>query len=267
MAAGAGAPETTAAGQVSSRVRGRAWQTRDPALRPSEDELREWALAAQTRLDLWIAFLKHVRARDVAEIGVYGGDFAAGLLRDCTDISSYYMIDPWRHLDDWNKPANKPDDVFQRLFREAMERTGAYADKRIVLRGKTAEVIDQVPDEGLDFAYVDGDHTLRGITVDLVKVFGKLRDGGCVGGDDFYRSIWHQGPRYEPTLVFPFAVYFAEAVDARIWGLPHNQFLIEKGSGRYEFVDVTGIYGELALRGQLLREAEDPDSGERGDRH
>ena len=221
---------------------------------PSEDKLREWAVTAPTRLDLWVSVVNGMQARDVAEIGVYRGAFAARLLRDCPTIASYYMVDPWRHLDDWNKPANKDDDVFERFFEEALARTGAHAEKRIVLRGKTTEVIDRVPDEALDFAYIDGDHTLRGITVDLVKVFPKVRDGGWIGGDDFSASIWQHGPRYEPTLVFPFAVYFAEAVGARIYGLPHNQFLLEKTSRGYEFVDVTGRYGEIDLRGQLVRD-------------
>jgi hypothetical protein len=221
---------------------------------PSEDTLRNWAATAPTRLDLWVSFVNGVQARDVAEIGVYRGAFAARLLRDCPTIASYYMVDPWRHLDDWNKPANKDDDVFERFFREALAGTSAYAEKRIVLRGKTSEVIDQVPDEALDFAYIDGDHTLRGITVDLVKIFPKVREGGWIGGDDFSASIWQHGPRYEPTLVFPFAVYFAEAVAARIYGLPHNQFLLEKRSRGYEFVDVTGRYGAIDFRRQLVRD-------------
>ncbi len=220
-------------------------------MRPSEDKLRETALAARTRLDLWISLVDAVEARHVAEVGVYGGAFAARLLRDCPSIAAYYMVDPWRHLEDWNKPANKDDETFERLFREAMDETAAYAEKRIVLRGKTSEVIDRIPDGALDLAYIDGDHTLRGITVDLVKVFPKVREGGWIGGDDFSPSIWQHGERYEPTLVFPFAVYFAEAVDARVYGLPHNQFLLEKGSPGYEFVDLTGRYGEIDLRSHL----------------
>ena len=223
-------------------------------MRPSEDKLREAALAAPTRLDLWVSLTNTIEVREVAEIGVYRGAFAARLLRDCPSIAAYYMVDPWRHLEDWNKPANKGDEVFERFFAEAMERTQTYAEKRVVLRGKTSEVVDRIADGALDLAYIDGDHTLRGITVDLVKVFPKVRDGGWIGGDDFSPSIWQHGARYEPTLVFPFAVYFAEAMGARIYGLPHNQFAIEKGSPGYEFVDLTGRYGEMNLLSHLLAE-------------
>jgi hypothetical protein len=105
----------------------------------------------------------------------------------------------------------------------------------------------------LDFAYVDGDHTLRGITIDLVKVFPKIRVGGWVGGDDFSPSIWQHPEAYEPTLVCPFAVYFAEAVGSRIYALPHKQFLMEKTGAGYELVDLTGRYGALDVRSQLIR--------------
>jgi len=226
------------------------------------DEQRLGALAAASasRLEFWPRFVNETGAAAVAEIGVYRGDFAARLLAECADMSTYYMIDPWRHLADWNKPANKADDVFERYFRESIQKTSAWADKRVVLRGKTADVIHQVPDGALDFAYVDGDHTLRGITIDLVKVFPKVRAGGWIGGDDLSPSIWQHSEDYEPTLVCPFAIYFAEAVGSRIYTLPHKQFLIEKTGAGYELVDLTGRYGALDLRSQLIRKGAERSS-------
>jgi hypothetical protein len=210
------------------------------------DELRALADAAPNRLDFWAAFVRRAQIRQMAEIGVYRGDYAARLLADVPAIETYYMIDPWRHLEDWNKPANKRDKQFQRFFDETMEKTAAAGPKRKVLRGKTTEVIDEIRDGSLDFVYVDGDHTLRGITIDLVKAFGKLGPGGWLGGDDFSPTIWQHGDEFEPTLVFPFALYFAEAVDAKVYGLPHRQFLIHKVPG-FEFVDMTGRYENVEL--------------------
>ncbi|HWT25074.1 MAG TPA: class I SAM-dependent methyltransferase, partial [Solirubrobacteraceae bacterium] len=203
-------------------------------------------------LALWQAIVDATGARAVSEIGVYRGRFAASLLERCTGIERYYMIDPWRHLDDWNKPANKDDDEFARFYREALAKTDAWSAKRVVLRGTTAEVIDQIPDDSLDFAYIDGDHTLRGITIDLTKIFPKVRDGGWIGGDDFSPSIWQHDESYEPTLVFPYAVHFAEAVGARIFALPHRQFLIHKSAGDgFAFIDLTGRYGSVDIKSQL----------------
>ena len=217
-----------------------------------EQFLDELSRTAPSRLDLWTDFISNAGVEVMSEIGVFTGRFAERVLDACPQIARYYMIDPWRHLDDWNKPANRPDEVFEGYLAEAMQRTEAFADKRVVLRGTTVEVIDQIPDGSLDLAYVDGDHTLRGITVDLVRVLPKVRVGGFIAGDDFGKPIWQHDTRYEPTLVFPFAVYFAEAIGARVHALPHRQFLIEKRDHHaFEFVDHTHQYTHLTLKEQL----------------
>ncbi|MDI9496894.1 MAG: class I SAM-dependent methyltransferase [Bacillota bacterium] len=191
----------------------------------------------------------------MVEVGVYRGNFASQILRRCEAIEKYYMLDPWRHLDNWNKPANTEDDVFEQILAEARSRTDFAAEKRVILRGKTTEAVDEIPDGELDFAYIDGDHTLRGVTIDLIRLFPKVRPGGWIGGDDFCSTIWQRSTEYEPTLVFPFAVYFAEAVDARLYALPYSQFLLEKDETQpFDFVDLTGEYGDVFLRDQL-----DPD--------
>jgi methyltransferase family protein len=193
--------------------------------------------------------------RRMAEVGVYRGDFAAEMLRRCESLTAYYMIDPWRHLSDWNKPANKEDGVLEEYFQETKAKTEFAAAKRLILRGKTTEVIEQIPDGELDFAYIDADHTLKGIAIDLVRVYPKLRSGGFLGGDDFTRSVWEHNFKFEPTLVFPFAVYFAEAVGATIYALPHSQFCLKKGNGgQFAFVDLTGNYDDIGLRNQFSPE-------------
>ncbi|MDZ7611873.1 MAG: class I SAM-dependent methyltransferase [Candidatus Moranbacteria bacterium] len=185
---------------------------------------------SNSRLEFWINFINQLKLENICEIGVYKGDFAAEILKKCENINEYSMIDPWKHLDHWNKPANKDDETFNKFYDETIEKTNFAKEKRLILRGKTTEVIDKIPDKSLDFAYIDGDHTLKGITTDLIKVYPKIKDGGWIGGDDFSYNIWQHSPKFEPTLIFPFAVYFAEAISAKIFALPYNQFLIHKFS-------------------------------------
>ena len=219
----------------------------------NEELVRECVSQSNSRLELWIHFLKTTRVRNMLELGVFQGEFSARLLDDCGSIEKYYMIDPWRHLDDWNKPANRDDNDFERFFAETKSKTEFAAEKRIILRGKTTEVVEDIADNELDFAYIDGDHTLKGITIDLIRLFPKIKVGGWIGGDDFSRTIWQHATIFEPTLVFPFAVYFAEAVDARIYALPYSQFLIEKDNAQpFEFIDLTGNYYRTSLREQFL---------------
>lgn len=214
--------------------------------------LEQCVTHATSRIELWASLARKISVRSMAEIGVYRGEFAAAMLSSCPDIDQYFMIDPWKHLGKWNKPANVGDDLFEKYYQETLDATHSASNKRVVLRGTTTEVIDQIPNGQLDMVYIDGDHTLRGITIDLVRSYSKIREHGLIAGDDFIPSVWQHSKSYEPTLVFPFSVYFAEAVGARIFALPFNQFLIQKSQSGFAFADLTGKYSDTQLRKQIL---------------
>jgi len=202
-----------------------------------------------SRFDLWVQLLRGRPLECAAEIGVWKGDFAQAILANFSTITKYFMIDPWAHLADWNKPFNVDDQTFEEVYAEALLKTDFAASRRMILRGRTSAVIDEIPDQSLDFAYIDGDHTLRGITLDLIQVLPKIKDGGLIGGDDFVNKPWQHGAAYEPTLVCPFAVYFAEAMRLPFVALPHKQFLIQKAADiAFSFVDLTGTYSDLSLK-------------------
>lgn len=216
--------------------------------------VRSVAAAAKSRFDIWIRLISLAGIEQMAEIGVWKGEFAEAMLRACSEIRTYYMIDPWRHLEQWNKPLNVDDRSFQAAYGDALRRTEFAAARRVVLRGASLEAIDSIADGSLDFVYIDGDHTLRGITIDLVAWYAKVKPGGYLGGDDLCPTIWRQSRQFEPTLVFPFARYFAEAAGAVLFCFPFDQFLICKppnGRSKFSFVDCTGEYGDASLLPQL----------------
>ena len=218
------------------------------------NDLVQISNSATSRVEIWVDFINSKKIAAFAEIGVWRGEFAETILRRCQSIERYYMLDPWRHLEEWNKPANVSNVEFDYIYDEAMERTAFAADKRIVLRDKTRKAVKSIPDNTLDAVYIDGDHTLRGITIDLVSVYEKVTPRGFVIGDDFARSMWQHSADYEPTLVFPMAIYFAEAKGDKVFGLPHNQFLIQKSDCEdgFTFEDLTGEYKPTMLRRQFL---------------
>jgi hypothetical protein len=214
----------------------------------TDDEFRNVVSGASSRFELWVQIIQNLEAEVVAEIGVWKGAFAKHMLKRCETIRRYYMIDPWANLPDWNKPFNVSPTAFDDVFIEAMRETEFAAEKRTVLRGVSREVIDRIPDGSLDAGYIDGDHTLRGITIDLIKVLPKIKEGGLLGGDDFKTEPWQGDPRYEPTLVCPFSVYFAEAMNLPMMALPFNQFVIQKrNDSAFSFIDLTGKYRNLSL--------------------
>ena len=218
-----------------------------------DEQIQRCVGDSSRREELLPALVNAFDVHEMAEVGVYRGRLAEILLRACPGIHVYHMIDPWRHLPRWNKPANRDDSQFARIHEEAMSRTAFAADRRAVHRGTTLEVADEIPDASLDLAYIDGDHTLRGITIDLISMYPKVRSGGWIAGDDFSPSIWQHAERYEPTLVYPYAIHFAEATGARLFALPDEQFLMHKGHRPdFAFVDLTGRYPEPELRMQLV---------------
>jgi hypothetical protein len=206
-------------------------------------------IESDTRLNLWTELMDRLIPKTVLEVGVWKGEFAASALRTATSITRYYMIDPWRRLDKWNKPLNTNSEDLEYAYQAAIDVTRFAADKITVLRGTTTEMINRIPDGSVDLAYIDGDHTLRGITIDLLSVYPKVTPGGYIGGDDFEPSAWHHGPRFEPTMVFPFVVYFAESTGAELWALDHHQFLMRKAlnAPQFHFHDARKLYGKTEL--------------------
>ena len=218
-----------------------------------ENKIKQIVDRSNNRIDFCINFVNDLDLVSIAEVGVFKGEFAEKLLRSSAGVENYLMVDPWRNLSDWNKPANENNDVFEGFFQEALRRTSFASERIKILRGKTTEVIDQIEDDSIDLVYIDGDHTLKGVAIDLINLWPKVKKNGFIIGDDFSRSIWQHNFNFEPTMVFPFAVYFAEAVNAIIYGLPFNQFLITKESRGFIFNDLTnGLYSNLELRGQLI---------------
>lgn len=214
----------------------------------SEAEIRDLASGSSSRLQLWNKILTAANATTMAEIGVWKGEFAKQILEQCDFINRYYLVDPWATLPDWNKPFNVEPKVFDEIYADAMRNTAFASGKTVVLRGRTKEVVDQIPDNSLDFAYIDGDHTLRGITIDLISLFPKIKMGGLLGGDDFTNTHWQHGVSFEPTLVCPLSIYFAEAMNCPFFALPFNQFLMKKTAGdEFLFIDIAGKYGDVSL--------------------
>jgi hypothetical protein len=199
-------------------------------------------------MEMWANIFSFSRCVTTAEVGVYEGIYAEHIMRECDAIATYLMIDPWQHLPDWNKPANKSQHVFDDIYLEAIDRTFFAKERLKIIRKKTIDAAPDIEDNSLDAVYIDGDHTLRGITIDLTLMLPKVKSGGIIGGNDFTKTIWQHSRKYDPTFVFPYAVFFAEANNLPIYALPYNQFVIsnDRDSG-FSFIDLTGKYENLSM--------------------
>ena len=62
-----------------------------------------------------------------------------------------------------------------------------------VLRDESRIALETIPDESLDFIYIDGDHTYEGVKADLELSLRKIKAGGIITGDDYGPGSWWEG--------------------------------------------------------------------------
>lgn len=207
------------------------------------------------RMEFWTHFLKDKNINTMAEIGVWKGDFSSHILKNIKNIKTYYMIDPWGGVSKeiWNKPFNISQKKFDLVYNEALSKTSFARDKIKILRQTTSNAVDNIEDEELDCVYIDGDHTLRGITIDLIKIYPKIKYDGYICGDDLSENLFQHGRDFEPTMVFPYVIYFAEAMDLEIDLLPYNQYVIYKRKkNSFKLNNYTNQYKNINLKDNLL---------------
>lgn len=100
--------------------------------------------------------------------------------------------------------------------REAQARAGVKRFGRSKLyKMRTADGATLVPDGSLDFVFVDGDHSVEGVTSDIAAWKGKIRKGGRLVGHDANMASVMQGV---------LAHYGAEEItfdDDHLWWVQH----------------------------------------------
>jgi hypothetical protein len=123
-----------------------------------------------------------------AEIGVFAADLSSRLLAQRPDLT-LKMVDPWTVYD------NNPDsDDFhsdltqheQNKYAEMARVMSSFAGRRAeIIRLKSLEAAQLVPDDSLDFVFIDADHSYEACKADIIAWYPKVRDGGFIGGHDY----------------------------------------------------------------------------------
>jgi hypothetical protein len=127
-----------------------------------------------------------------AEIGVLHGDFSAALL-DKWKGRGLFLVDPWQKFLD---PAYGPTGLsmtldWKEVYRRCRERFEPYGSRIRFIRQSSERAAQIIPD-GLDFVYIDGDHTYEHVLQDLRLWYAKLKPGGILAGHDIY-TFHHPG--------------------------------------------------------------------------
>jgi hypothetical protein len=117
-----------------------------------------------------------------AEVGVQAGGMSDWTLSRWPSCTKFYLIDLWKHQENYHDFANADDEAQNQLFEAAQNTLKKFQDKTTFLRMSSVEAAPHVPDQSLDFIYIDARHDYCGVTEDLNAYWPKMRPGGIVAG-------------------------------------------------------------------------------------
>lgn len=118
------------------------------------------------------------------EVGVLEG-FNTHFALKYIDFGKYYLVDPYKIYDSYDVgDLHKHDEQFWENLWERTNKRFRGNPKVEFVRKTSEEACKQFADGSLDFVYLDGDHTTKGITTDLHCWFPKVKSGGFIAGHD-----------------------------------------------------------------------------------
>lgn len=118
------------------------------------------------------------------EVGIAFGGHAEAILTRTTSVSKLYGVDSYRYRPDYDDPMNLPQSDFDRLYERMIRRLSGFGPRFTPIRKDSQQAVAEVP-SGIDFVYIDADHSYNGVFNDLCRWTSKVRQGGVVGGHDY----------------------------------------------------------------------------------
>jgi predicted O-methyltransferase YrrM len=131
----------------------------------------------ESRIDLAKYFNK-LGFRVGAEIGVADGRYSEILCQEIPDLK-LYCIDLWRPYEKCWRTKESQD----KAYLDAINRLSPYNTKMLVLPSLEASL--EIPNESLDFVFIDGGHTFNDVMLDIILWTKKVGPGGIVSGHDY----------------------------------------------------------------------------------
>jgi GT2 family glycosyltransferase len=129
-----------------------------------------------------------LKGKRCVEIGVERGHYSKEILAQ--NPSSLMLIDPWCHQDESvypNDTSNVSNDEAEKRFQEVQQTLGG--DRRVtVCRAFSVRAAALVPDESVDFVYIDAIHTKTAVLEDMYTWWPKVKPGGWLCGHDYHMS-------------------------------------------------------------------------------
>eukprot|EP01031_Cornospumella_fuschlensis_P025083 gene25083-30297_t len=152
---------------------------------------------------------------EAVEVGVRDGEFSDWILQNWKG-KKLHVVDPWLAQDnslykDVSNVQQKEQDERYEMVKDRLTR--AHAGRFEIHRKYSTDAAKEVPDNSLDFVYVDARHDYAGVKEDLEAWWPKLRPGGLLAGHDFVPDGVHkEGAFGVQKAVFEFAARYRREI-------------------------------------------------------
>jgi hypothetical protein len=117
-----------------------------------------------------------------AEIGVAQGSFSEAMFKAIPGLD-LTCVDAWTPYDEnrWGGSLDRNS----HHFGVTLQRLSKYNAK--IIRKFSMEAVKEIIPESLDFVYIDACHAFDFVMQDLIEWSKRVRKGGIVSGDDYYK--------------------------------------------------------------------------------
>ncbi|MFT5666939.1 MAG: O-antigen/teichoic acid export membrane protein [Vicingaceae bacterium] len=133
------------------------------------------------------------------EIGVHRGEFSRYLLSNAKP-SKFHLIDPWKWFDSeeysatlygGNKGGKQANMDLRYSKVQKLLQNEISSGQVQVHRMLSTDAARNIEDNSLDWIYIDGDHSYKGVMDDLEFYYPKIKKGGFIIGDDYDKENWY----------------------------------------------------------------------------
>lgn len=118
------------------------------------------------------------------ELGTSYGFNLVYFLDNLPNIKTVYAIDPYAPYYD-GPSGYVPKEVMDKVKELFLINTDQYKEKVVFLNEPADTAHDKIPDNSLDYIFIDGDHSYEAVCKDLRNYFSKVKPGGIFSGHDY----------------------------------------------------------------------------------
>jgi len=133
------------------------------------------------------------------ELGIGNGTSFCSLLQNCPNIKTLYGVDSWKPYKDYikdvydGKPSNlyqdEKDIEFWKVTAYQYIKHSGFKEKAIILEKDSNDALNDIPNNYLDFIFLDAHLTYEQIQNDLRVWYPKVKKGGLYTGHDWLSDI------------------------------------------------------------------------------